>query len=379
MFFGNPGKAGVWVTDPVLGLAAEYSTNPGLLLAPHTAETHGAVLIDAPTTYHANSVSLTIQPSFRLSDSSGYSSLASDYEHLTVAGEIDDERSTVTATGEAARDSSLYYDYGFNGSTGVRRDTTRVDVAWVRTMTERLTFNADVNSSRVLYGPSNSLTTLTDYRYSSANPTLAWNASERMTLTVVGGIGLYDSSNGATKSVNSTLELGFKRQLTELWSVSANAGYSRETNTILEYYGPFLLGTFKATNIGTVFSADVTHQGPLLKVTGTASRSLVPTGFSFLAQQDSYQLGFEYPRTERWTFAGHVRRLTSVEPQAFGPTVNQSYLDSGLSAAWLFTEKWTLTMRASWVNAKYTPSDVGVAASGFTLQLSRHFNTLKWQ
>src|ERR1700692_3469327 len=82
MSFANPGNAGVWVTDPVLGLVAEYSTNPGLLAVDHTAETHGAVLLDAPTAYRANAFSLTLQPSFRVSDSSGYSSLASDYEHL---------------------------------------------------------------------------------------------------------------------------------------------------------------------------------------------------------------------------------------------------------------------------------------------------------
>src|SRR5271170_8036744 len=82
-------KAGVWVTEPVLGVAAEYSTNPGLLYVEHTAETHGAVLLDAPTTYHGNDVSCSIQPSFRISNSSGYSSLASDYAHLTAAGEFD--------------------------------------------------------------------------------------------------------------------------------------------------------------------------------------------------------------------------------------------------------------------------------------------------
>ena len=98
MCMGSGAKAGVWVTDPVLGLAADYSTNPGLRYAAHTAETHGAVLIDTPTTYHADSISLSLQPSFRISDSSGYSSLASDYAHLGVRGEIDSERNSVTVT-----------------------------------------------------------------------------------------------------------------------------------------------------------------------------------------------------------------------------------------------------------------------------------------
>jgi hypothetical protein len=378
MCMGSGAKAGVWVTEPVLGLAAEYSTNPGLLYAAHSSETHGAVLIDTPTTYHADSVSLSVQPSFRISDSSGYSSLASDYAHLTARGEIDSERNSVTVTGQIARDSSLYFNYGLNGSAGVRRDTSLTDVAWVRALTERLNFNFEVNSSRVLYGKSGGFTTLTDYRYTNAAPSLAWRTSERTTLTLAGAAGLYASADLRTKSVNSNLELGFTRQITELWAFSANAGYSRETNTIGQYFGPYLLGTFRATNTGTVFAANVTRQGRVLAVTATASRSLVPSGFSFLSLQNSYQLSFNYPRTERWTFDGHVRWLKSQEPQIVGPTADQSYLDLGLSAAWLFTEKWTLTLRASRLTAKYSPPTINVGASGFTIQLSRRFDPITW-
>jgi hypothetical protein len=378
MCIAGSATAGVWVTEPMLGLAAEYSTNPGLLYVHHSAETHGAVLIDTPTTYHADSASLSVQPSFRISDSSGYSSLASDYEHLTMRGEIDSERNSLAVTGQIARDSSLYYNYGLNGSAGVRRDTSLADVTWARALTERLNFNVDVNSSRAVYGESGGFTTLTDYRYTSAAPSLSWNAGERTTLSVDGGAGLYRSADGTTRSVNSNLALGFTRQLDELWTLGANAGYSRETNTIHEYFGPFLVGSFRATNNGTVFTAGLTRQGRLLALTATASRSLVPSGLSFLSLQNSYLLGFHYPRTERWTFDGHVRWLKSQEPQVLGPTVNQSYFDFGLSAAWLFTEKWTLTLRASRVTEKYTSPTINVGASGFSIQLSRHFSPIKW-
>jgi hypothetical protein len=53
-------------------------------------------------------------------------------------------------------------------------------------------------------------------------------------------------------------------------------------------------------------------------------------------------------------------------------------LDLGLSAAWLFTEKWTVTLGASRVTARYTPPTVDVAASGVTVQLSRRFNRIEW-
>jgi hypothetical protein len=370
-------RAGIWASDPVLGMTADYSTNPGLLYSNYTAETHGAVLIDAPTTYHGDALSVSVLPSFRFSDSEGYSSLASDYAHLTVKGELDSERNTVTVSGQLARDSSLYYNYTVNGGTGVRRDTSAVDAAWARALTERWNFSFDLSSSRVLYGESSSFTTLTDYRYTNLAPSLSWNTGERTTLTLTAGVGLYDTTDLTTKSVNSTLQVGIKRQFNELWSYNVNVGYSRETNSIDLYFGPYLLESLSATNTGTLYSANVSRQGTLLTVSASASRSLVPSGFSFLSLQEFYQLDFRYQHNPRWTFAGFTRWLQSRQPQAFGAAVNQEYLEFEMSAAWLFTEKWTATLSASRVTARYT-SAMDVAANGITLQLSRRFNSLKW-
>jgi hypothetical protein len=386
--------AGVWVTEPVIGVAAEYSTNPALLYdVRHSSETDGAILIDAPTTFHADNESLSIQPSFRFANRSGYSSLTSDYEHLTAVGELDTELGTLNATGEIARDSSLYYTYSSNGSAGVRRDTTSVDAAWTHAFTERLNFNWDINSSRVVYGESNALVaqSLTDYHYSSAAPTLSWAADERTTVKLLATVGLYDSTNLQTKSVNSNAQLGVVRRLTELWTLTAAAGYSRESNSVSTYeyipvyIGPFLIGFEKefvhleSTENGTVFNANLTRKGELLSVTAVASRSVVPTGFAFLATQTNYGIAFDYPRTERWTFDGSLQRNSFKEPEAFGPVIDDSYLSVSLSAAWLVTEKWTLKLQATKVNARYSPPAVDVASTGVSLQLSRHFDPITWQ
>jgi hypothetical protein len=53
-------------------------------------------------------------------------------------------------------------------------------------------------------------------------------------------------------------------------------------------------------------------------------------------------------------------------------------LDLGLSAAWQFTEKWTLTLRASRVTAKYSPPAINVGASGLSIQLSHRFDPITW-
>ena len=171
MLHSNGAKAGVWGMDPTLGIVGDYASNPALLAVSHTAETNGALLIDAPTTYNGDAFEFYVIPSFRLSDSHGYSSVASDYEHLNVKSEFDSERGMFTAAAGVARDSSLYQDYLTSGTTGVRRDTVTADLNWDRHLTERVDFDADASSQQVRYGPSVGAPTLVDFKYSSVSPT----------------------------------------------------------------------------------------------------------------------------------------------------------------------------------------------------------------
>jgi hypothetical protein len=371
-------RAGAWATEPVLGLQTDFSTNPALALAGHTANVDGAILIDAPTTYTGNAWSFALQPSFRFTDNSGYTSLVSNYEHLSAVGELDTERNSLKMTALAQRDSSLYQDYNFSGSIGVRQDTALADLGWVRALTERVTFNVDASYSRVRYGQSSGSSTLTNYGYSSATPTLSWQATELTSLTLLAGFSIYKSLDGRTRSSDTNLEVGFVRQLTELWNISFRAGASRESDQIKEYFGPFFLGTLKSTGNGTVFSANATRQGERLATTLLASRSLVPSGFAFLSRRDLYELRAAYPHTERWTFQGYVRYRSEQDPQFFLPTVQRKYTDVGLSAAWLATEHWTLTTTVSHVTEKFGPPDFHVADTAVSLSLARHFNRIEW-
>src|ERR1700678_2722963 len=235
-------RAGVWGTDPVVGVVGDYATNPALLEIPHTAEGNGALLLDAPTDYIGDGVGFYVIPSFRLSSSQGYASLASDYEHLTLKGELDAERNTLTATAGIYQDSSLYQDYLsngsgylFNGSTGVKRDTLTADLNWDRNLTERLEFDTDVDSTQVKYGQAAAgvVGTLTDYRDTNIAPTLSWLSSERNKWTLSASVGRYNSFDEAlesSESRSSNLQVGFVRNLSEIWSLTASGGYSRALN-----------------------------------------------------------------------------------------------------------------------------------------------------
>jgi hypothetical protein len=382
--------AGVWGAQPVIGISGDYATNPGLLNLPNTAENHVALLLDAPTSYNGDAFKFSVLPSFRLSDTQGYSSLDSDYEHLNVTSEFDTARSALILSAGLARDSSLYHDYILDGATGVRRDSANADLNWDRHLTERLEFATDVNSSRVRYDATAGVGTLTDYKYTSVTPSLTWDESERSKITAAASAGRYKSLDGRTQSTNANLQLGLVKKLTEVWSVSASAGYSRANNEfdfsgqVLEFTGTgFVVVSvpiaLKSRQNGSVYSVSASRQTELLLLTADASRQLVPTGFAFLSRQDSYGLKATYTATEHWTLGADVHRITYQQPQTNGPVNDYDVNYFKASATWQWTEHWTVALNASYVVDHYGAPSLGIASTGVSVELSRQFDWKKFQ
>lgn len=384
--------AGTWGVDPSLGITGDYSTNPTLLVdaPPHTAAAHGALLLDAPTLYNGDALVVSIIPSFRFSDSPGYSSLVSDYEHLGVKGELDSERNVFTATGTVNQDSSLYQDYLTDGSTGVKRDTLAADLNWQRALTERMSFGTEVNWTQVKYGQTVGVGTLTDFRDTTISPTLTWNSSERNKITLGASASRYYSLEGSTVSRSANLQVGFVRQLSEIWSLEADLGYSRALNNI-EFDGEVLVYTpagpaievipimEESSQNGTVYSAILSRKGVLLTFTLGASRQLVPSGFAFLSQQTSAFLNMNYTASERWSFGAEARYLRANDPQVGGGVSVRTPISVTGSATWRLTEHWNATLRASRVTERVQPPDVDLASSEVSITLSRQFDHIKFQ
>jgi hypothetical protein len=394
MCMGSSARAGVWGTDPVVGIVGDYATNPALLEVPHTAEGNGALLLDAPTDYIGDGVGFYVIPDFRLSSSQGYASLASDYEHLTLKGELDTERSTLTATAGIYQDSSLYLDYLTNGSTGVKRDTLLADLNWDRNLTERLEFNTDINSTQVKFGQAAAgIGTLTDYRDTNIAPTLSWLSSERNKWTLSASVGRYNSFDEAFESSESrsaNLQVGLVRNLSEIWSLTASAGYSRALNR-QNFDEEFLvIGPEGQPEIaivpireesaqnGTVFSADLNRKGERLSFDVIASRLLAPTGYAFLSQQNLVKVGATYTYSDRWSFSAGGYYQQSKNPQLQGGLFTQTPKSISLSTSWRWTEFWTVTFAAARVTELFQPPGFTVASTEVSIKISRQFNHIKF-
>jgi hypothetical protein len=375
-------RAGVWGSQPVIGISGDYSTNPGLLNVPDTAEEHGALLLDAPTSYVGDGSKFTILPSFRFSNAAGYSSLDSDYDHLNVTEELDSDRNVFTATGGMARDSSLLHDYILNGSTGVERNSILADLNWDRKLTERLDIDGDLNAMRVHYAAGTGTETLTDYRYWSFAPSLSWNTSERGKLSLSANVGRYNSLDGLTQSTSANLQLGFAKQLSEVWSLSASGGYSRADNQEDTYTVIQLTPTLdllipvqlKSTQTGSVYSVNIARQASLLYVSATASRQLAPTGFAYLSSQDAYELKVGYPASARWSLSGDLRRVTYQNPEFGGVNSSLTVTSLTLGATWQWTEHWTVSVGATSILEHYGSPSLKVDSSGVNVEVARHFD-----
>jgi hypothetical protein len=396
MCVASSARAGVWGTDPVVGIVGDYATNPALLDIPHTAEANGALLLDAPTDYIGDGVGFYVIPDFRLSSSQGYASLASDYEHLTLKGELDTERNTLTATAGIYQDSSLYQDYLsngsgylFNGSTGVKRDTLTADLNWDRNLTERLEFDTDVNSTQVKYGQAAAgVGTLTDYRDTNIAPMLSWVSSERNKWTLSASVGRYNSFDEAFESSESrsaNLQAGLVRNLSEIWSLTASAGYSRALNrqNFLDIIpvGPFIeivpIREESAQN-GTVFSADLNRKGERLSFDIIASRLLAPTGYAFLSEQNLFKVAATYTYSDRWSFSAGAYYQQAKNPQLQGGIITQTPKSISLSSNWRWTEFWTVTFAASRVTELFQPPGLTIASTEVSIKISRQFNHIKF-
>ncbi len=379
-------RAGVWGTEPIVGLSADYSTNPALLQTGNTSEEHAAVTLDAPTSYQGDAFKLSAIPAFRLSNSRGYSTVDSNYAHFDLRAAFDTERSSWTASIGAARDSSLAQNYLTNGSAGVRRDMGTADLGWDHHLSERWEVAVDANGQRTRYGAPVGVQTLIDNRYVSVNPQVSWDRSERSKLTLALGAGRYDALNGTSESRNAYAQAGYVVSLSELWSLTAQAGYTKALNdATVQQLEPVFIGnavflvpvakSVASSQTGALYTMGLTRSGSRLSGSLQASQQLLPTGFAYLTRQSTYEMHLSYAETQRLSFGADVQRRSyhtpAITPAGAGTT---NVTTASVSASYRLTPVWTATMTGSYVAERYGSPAVAVESAGVSLALPRRFS-----
>jgi hypothetical protein len=383
--------AGPWNIEPLVGVSTDFETNPLLHQFGSESEEHIAALLDFPLHYDGDATEFSVRPYGRLSNSQGYSSLASNYAHLDSTAQFTNELGSTTLQANVARDSSLYYVGALVSGIGVARNTESTAGDWNRLLTERSQLQFDVSWVKVHYDePSVSAEqayNLVDYRYLSGGPTFSYSVNEIDTFKLLANVGRYQSLDGITESKSDSLQAGFVHPLSEIWTLAINAGYSQSTNTekvldqlLYYFYGVVSYETFSSKQNGTVYTATVTRQGERVNLTGSISRALQPTGFAFLSRQDSINLAGTYTRSERWDFALGASWQRAISPQESAGVAQLNgnefavrYLNAQFTANWHLTPQWVATLRATRITQEYGPPSVSGASSGLDIDITRHF------
>lgn len=376
-FFCASGRAfsDPWSTQPLIGVVGQYASNPALLANPQS-ETNAAFVLSLPVNYDLDSFHFAATPSARYGNATGYSSVTSNYFHFDTRAVLAGDLDTTSISGAYYRDSSLLFAGEIDNGVGVRRDTSTADILWQRSLNELDLLQLDLASYRTQYAQSDTRTeinNLIDYRYTTFTPALVFALSERNNFRVIGGVSRYEAINGATSSNTVNVQLGFDRQLSELWTLKTTAGYSKSTDREKFTFIGFAPITLDTTQNSTVYSATLSRQSERLTLSVGASRALAPTGYSYLSRQQSVNLAANYVRSERWSFNGSINWQTNTNPLTAGGTSEIRYYYGSISANWHWTEQWVVTLQAIKVAERYGEPTLSVTSNGLNLQISRQF------
>lgn len=366
-------SAGPWSLEPRIGASAEYDSNPGLSPIDAVAEDHIAGLFYLPLRYDADNFSYSLVPQARLSNTRGYSSLASNYVHIDSTAQLTTDRSSYALLGNLARDSSFYHAGEAVNGVGVRRDTASLAADSSYSFTARSQLQMDASWSTVHYDQTQNVTSLVDYRYLTAGPTVAYLVSERDTIKISGTVGSYQSLNAITSSKSQNLQLQYSRQLSEAWTASGSAGYTRSTDTEKVFFGSLYLETFSTSQNGVVYAANLSRQGERFVVTANVSRALQPTGLAYLARQDSVSLLTTFKQSDRWDYQIAAGWQKQEIPEFRSTVVNVKYLNVQLTANWHWTDQWIVSLHALRIADQFGASIVSAASNGVSIDVTRQF------
>jgi hypothetical protein len=370
--------------EPLLGIAADFASNAFLLPGGGHSVSDLAVLANDPTSYDVDALHLALAPSLRYSDSGGgYTSLASNYFHLSGNATVSADLDIVSLTAAVGRDSSLYQNEFASNGVGVRLDSTSSGLDWQHTLSPRALVTLDAGWSRASYNESAKSSGLVDYRYVSVASSGSYALTERNKLNLQLSVGDYAALDSITKSRNYSLQLGFDRQLSEIWTLSTSAGYAKSDNSIKVYegpfllggivYGPFYVGTVKSEQKGPVYNASLTRRGETITFGASASRAFKPSGFEYLSRQDVAELNLTDIYSDRWTFAAKVDYQNTSAPQSNGTVSSVHYFSGQMSADWHWTPAWVVSLQAKWIQVKYNLPPDSAQSTGLSLQISRQF------
>lgn len=382
-------------SESSLGLQVGYNANPNLI--PTASQTQSqetesvAVLANLPLTYSTDASTFDLLSLLRFGKTHGAVGLLPDYQHVDGGWQFRGERNRLVAKAGWHHDATFYgpFENAALQGRGLRRTEGSAGLDWKHDLSERSDFTLVASGDKVTYSPTVG-TGLADYRYSQGAAQYERLLSERWLWTNTAGFARFEYPDGSYRSDNRFLQISMNRQLSERWTVTAQAGYSdvRSLRKVPQYKlvtGAdgvqqliLVLVDVKTSRGSGNFSLGLESKGQRLVLDLSASRAIQPSGLGDLVTQDDVSIQANMPWTERLTLGATVHGVRIADslngPRAIG---TRSYYNADLSVNWQMSERWTVQLQGSYRAQKYSlqaPLAHGLAVN---LSLSRGFGRLR--
>jgi hypothetical protein len=310
-------------------------------LVPDGTPTNGASMsLDLQLKYATERFNLSVHPQVALQRFSNSEYANSNDYGLAGAANWLTERSKWGLTGQVSEQNLSTTEFSTTGlvEPGTRMRTENAGGSWTYSQTETRSLTLLANYLDTTYlSVTDAPTPLHGYEGETLAATEQFQHSDRLSWLVTASGSAYTQEGIASSTHSYGLVAGFKSQLSERTTLSADGGASRTTFESL-------------TSTGFLYDLSLSRATETGSLSLTASRSISPVGYGEITQQDTLRFSAQRNLSERLSgdAAASVYRYSGVfDVPGFGDidltNLDRTYAQISTGLNWLATETWSLS------------------------------------
>lgn len=325
--------AAEWSIAPTVAWTTDHDSNRRLAVTREEADEGAWLTFDAAMKRATETGDITLQPHLTLQRFSGDSALDSNDGSLVLSTTHRSERTTVTASAQVARDSTLTTELADTGiiDTSTRRELRSGSLAVSRGFSDRQQFEMDASYADVQF-PGGLRFGLVGYRYPSLALVYSLGISPRATLSATA----FGSESTAPlvhyQSHDAGMRFGADYALSERTHLSASAGFS---NSVVN----------SNDSTGTVWALHLTRDDERTQWSISYDHSVQPSGNGALVLRDTGLASVTRRVAPELALIGS---FTSVRNGNLGSQgiYNRSYFAGDCGLQWQASPHWALSLTA---------------------------------
>ena len=366
-FFSTTAAAEKWYWEPVFRARTGYDDNIRLVTSDEQSAFNTHLSGDARFGFRTEVSDVKFQTLLATHQYAGVSDL--DYNEALFGMDASLRRDLDTFGLDASihRDSSRTSELDTTGSvrTSIPRIRGFINPSWGRQLSETSLLQLNYAYTDVDYDNKSSTafssgTSLTDYRYQTADIGLIRKLSEKTDLqaTLLGS--RYKASDIYSKSETIGVQVGLSRQFSETLSASVALG--------LNYIDTFYINSKgkrdEDNDVAPLVAISFDKVWERMSLNGSVSTSEVPGGEGRLLSSNRVELGFKRKLTERLNFAldsAYYNNETAGGVKNRGD--KRTYFSIEPRLSWQASRWWTLSGSYRYRTQEYTETNNGEADS----------------